>query len=298
MTHDPFPRGALGDNRAGRLSAEQIRSLRLDARESKRSGVMAGFWLLVFGFLILWGTSAGRVPGPRFQSFAVGGAIALVGALLLASRGMTRGPRAGAAASEATVLDVVEGPFRRERVDRQLLSGSTHSMRGSARYLYYLHVGDRRLSVGEPAYDAAPEDGIVRAYLLPDSDSIVNLERIADPPPTPLEVRAAVLLRERFGAVAEGERPSSAKTSAMPPAALHAALIGRWRAQGMPLELEFRADGTVGSGEADDGKEKRWEVLEGGRIRIDGEDQRVEIDGDELFLVTPGPTFRLRRVGN
>jgi hypothetical protein len=62
--------------------------------------------------------------------------------------------------------------------------------------------------------------------------------------------------------------------------------------------LEFRADGTVGSGEADDGKEKRWEVLEGGRIRIDGEDQRVEIDGDELFLVTPGPTFRLRRVGN
>jgi hypothetical protein len=297
MAQDPFPRSALDDNRAGRLTAEQIRGLRVDARESKRSGVLAGIALLAFGLVIVWGTFAGRVPGSRLQSFAVGAVIAVVGGLMLASRGMTRGPRAAEAASESTVLDVVEGPFRRERVDRQIL-GSTHSSSGSARYLYYLYIGDRRLSVGEPAYDAAPDNGVVRAYLLPSSDRIVNLERIADAPPTPIELRAAAVLRERFGAVLEGDRPSSAKNSATTPAALRAALLGRWQAQGMPLRLEFRADGTVVSGGEGAAEAKRWEVLDAGRIRIDGEDQRVEVDGDDLSLATRGPTFRFHRVRN
>jgi hypothetical protein len=297
MAQDPFPRSALDDNRAGRLTAEQIRGLRVDARESKRSGVLAGIALLAFGLVIVWGTLTGRVPGSRMQSFAVGAVIAVVGGLMLASRGMTRGPRAAEAASESTVLDVVEGPFRRERVDRQIL-GSTHSSSGSARYLYYLYIGDRRLSVGEPAYDAAPDNGVVRAYLLPSSDRIVNLERIADAPPTPIELRAAAVLRERFGAVLEGDRPSSAKNSATTPAALRAALLGRWQAQGMPLRLEFRADGTVVSGGEGAAEAKRWEVLDAGRIRIDGEDQRVEVDGDDLSLATRGPTFRFHRVRN
>ncbi len=300
MPQDPFPRDALADNRARRLTAEQIRGLRVDARESKRSGVIAGFALLAFGLVIVWGTITGRVPGSRLKSLAVGAAFAAGGALLLASRGMTRGPRAAEAASESTVLDVVEGPFRRERLDRQNnldLGGSTHSLRGSVRYDYFLHVGDRRLSVGQPAYDAAPDDGIVRAYLLPDSDRIVNLERIADAPPTPIEANAAAVLRERFGAVLEGEPPAPAKSGAMTPAALRTALLGRWRTQGStPLQIEFRADGTVAS--VGDGAEKatRWEVLDAGRIRIDGEDQRVEVDGDELLLGTRGPTFRFRRV--
>jgi len=297
MPQDPFPRGALADNRARRLTAEQIRGLRIDARESKHSGTMAGVALLAFGLFIVWGTLTGRVHGSRLGSFAVGAAFAVGGGLFLASRGMTRGPRAAEAASESTVLDVVEGQFRRERVDRRSgldLGGSTRSSSGSARYLYYLYVGDRRLSVGQPTYDAAPDDGIVRAYLLPDSDRIVNLERIADAPPTPIEAHAAAVLRERFGAVLESERPSPAKSGATTPAALRAALLGRWKTQGStPLQLEFRADGTVVS----DGAEKatRWEVLDAGRIRIDGEDQRVDVDGDELLLGTRGPTFRFRR---
>ena len=299
MAQDPFPRSALDDNRAGRLTADQIRDLHVDARESKRSGVTAGLALLAVGLFILWGTLAGRVPGSRLQSLSVGAAIAVVGGLLLASRGMTRGPRAAQAASESTVLDVVEGSFRRQRVDRQLaqdLLGATRSLSAGARYDYFLHVGDRRLSVGQPAYEAAPEDGIVRAYLLPGSDRIVNLERIADAPPTPVDARAAALLRERLGVVLEGERPSPTKTSAMTPAALHAALLGRWQAQGMPLRLEFHADGTVESAEEGAGERKRWEVLDADRIRIAGEDQRVEVDGDELSLATRGPTLRFRRV--
>jgi hypothetical protein len=41
MDQDPFPRDALADNRAGRLTRAQIGSLRLDAKASKRSGVLA-----------------------------------------------------------------------------------------------------------------------------------------------------------------------------------------------------------------------------------------------------------------
>jgi hypothetical protein len=214
---------------------------------------------------------------------------------------MTRGPRAAEAASESTVLDVVEGPFRRERVDRQFdqdLVGGTRSLSAGARYNYFLHVGSRRLSVGQPAYDAAPEIGIVRAYLLPGSDRIVNLERIADAAPTPIEARAAAALRERFDAIPEGKPPSFAKKSGTTTATLRAALLGRWQAQGMPLCLEFRSNGTVVGGEAGGREEKRWEVVDSDCIRIDGEEQRVDIRGDEFTLVTRGPTIRFRRVGN
>ncbi len=300
MPQDPFPTAALADNRAGRLTAGQIAALRVDTRESKRSGVLAGIAMLAVGLFILWGTAAGRVPGSRLKSFAVGGVIAVVGALFLGTRGVTRGVAAAGAASETTVLVVVEGPFRRERVDRQLaqdlLGGASHSLRASARYNYFLHVGERRLRVGQPEYDAAPENGIVRAYLLPDSDRLVNLERIADAPPSAIEERAAAMLRERFGAVPADERPAGAMPQTTTPEALRAALIGRWEGQGMPLVFEFHADGTVSGGRASGGETKRWEVLDSGRIRIDGEEQGVEVVGDELLLATRGPTFRFRRV--
>lgn len=200
MVQDPFPLSALEANRAGRLTAEQIRGLHLDARESQRSGVTGGIALAAMGLLIVGGTLAGRVPGSRLQSFAVGVAIAAAGGLLLGSRRWVRGPRSSHAASESTRLDVVEGPFRRERYDHTTLLGSTHTTRGNARFDYLLHVGSRRLSVSEQAYNAAPDDGVVRVFLLPQSDRVVNLERIGDAPPTPVEVHASAMLRERFGA--------------------------------------------------------------------------------------------------
>ena len=295
MVQDPFPRAALADNRAGRLTAGQISSLRLDAKTSKRSGVMAGVAILAFGLLILWGTLAGRVPGSRLQPLAVGGIFVLGGGLLLRAGGMTRGPRAAEAASESTVLDVLEGPFRRERHDRNSLGDNIRSTRGSARYLYYLYVGPRQFSVSESAYNAAPDDGIVRVYLLPASDRVVNLERIGEAPPTAIEARAAAILQERFGALPGGGPPSAAK-GATTPAVLRAALLGRWQAQGMPLGFEFRADGTVVSGDGSADEAKRWEVLDAERVRIDGEEQRVQVEGDDMFLVTRGPTFRFRRV--
>lgn len=208
MTSDPYPASALAENRQLRLTADQVTSLHADARESKRSLSLAGFWLLALGLFILWGTFTGRVPGSKLQSFAVGTVFAAVGGLLLSPRGVTRGPSAAQAASSSTVLEVVEGTFRREQYDRQPaadLLGSSTNIRGDARYNFYLHVGERRFDVGRPAYEAAPEDGIVRVYVLPSSDRIVNLERIADAPPTPLEVRAAAELNKRFGTIPDSD---------------------------------------------------------------------------------------------
>ena len=296
MAQDPFPPDALADNRAGRLTDGQIRALRADADSSRRSGLMAGVALAGLGLFILWGTMAGRVPGPRLQSLAIGAALAIGGGLLLASGGMTRGPRAAQAASESTVLERVEGPFRRERRDLRTLGGHTYATRGDARYDYTLHVGDRRLRVSAAVYEASPDDGIVRVYLLPGSDRVVNLERIADPPPTALEARAAAVLRERFGASPPGEAAPPSGATPATPAALREALLGRWQAQGLPMAFEFRADGTVVGGEGSAAEVKRWEVIDAGRIRIDGEEQRVEVAGDVLRLVTGGPTFRFERV--
>jgi hypothetical protein len=198
VPQDPFPRSALAENRAGRITAEQLAALRMDAGKSKRSGLLAGLAISAFGLFILWGTLAGRVPGSKLQSLGVGALFTVVGVLFLGAGGMTRGTRAEAAASESTVLEPLEGPFRRRREERLVETGPSHAKRGSARYLYYLYVGDRRFSVGEAAFDASPDDGIVRAYLLPGSDVIVNLERIADAPPTATEVRAAEVLDRRL----------------------------------------------------------------------------------------------------
>jgi hypothetical protein len=185
MAQPPFSTRALPENRAGRLTAEQVRDLRADAGRSKRSGLLAGFAIAAFGLVIVVGTLAGRVPGSRLQSPAVGSALAIGGALWLRSGGMTRGPRAAQAASEATALAVIEGPLRRERSDVQALGDHSYASRGDARHAFYLHVGARTLRVSQAQYDASPEGGVVRAFVLPNSDRLVNLERLADAPATP-----------------------------------------------------------------------------------------------------------------
>ena len=176
MTEDPLPRSALAMNRTGRLTPEQIRALHVDANQSRRSGTLAGLAILAFGALILWGTVMGRVPGSRLQSFGIGGALAAVGAIMLATQGMSRGPRAAQLASESTPLEILEGPLRRERFDPTSLGGHSYATKGAARYDYRLHVGARRIVVSEKIYNASPDGGIVRVFLLPNSDRVVNLE--------------------------------------------------------------------------------------------------------------------------
>ena len=299
MAAEPFPSTALAENRERHLTAEQLRDLHIDAKASKRSSGQAGIWLLAVGVLLLAGTIMGRVPGSKVQSLLVGASIAGVGVLMLSQGGRTSGVQGEQVANESTVLDVIEGPIRRQLDDKQVgmdLVGATRNIRGDARYNFYLHVGERRFDVGRPAFEAAPEDGIVRVYLLPGTDRIVNLERIADAPQTAVETHARELLEQRFGAVSDADHQAIASHAPPTAEALRKMLIGHWQAEGISMAMEFRADGRVGSGRDDD--DKRWEVTDASHNRIGDQVQSVATDGTTLLFGTRGPTLRFHRVVN
>ncbi len=76
------------------------------------------------------------------------------------------------------------------------------ALRGSTRY--YLKVDRSELQASRLAYDAAPDAGYVRAYYLPRTRRLVNLERLPNPP-VPASPGA---VRELFGRVGRASRGS------------------------------------------------------------------------------------------
>ncbi len=293
---EPFPIAALETNRQLRLTAEQIRDLHADAVESKRSLNMAGVWVSAVGLFIIVGTIMGRSPGSVVQSYLLGGAIVGIGALVLSPRAKNSGVTGAAIVSEATVLDRVEGAIRREQIDKQPgmdLIGETRNLRGDARYDFILHVGERRFDVGRTAYEAAPHEGLVCAYLLPGTNRIVNLERLGDAPPLAIETHARELMLQRFGSLSEAEHEAILAHAPHSADALRAMLIGRWQAEGIPMTMEFHDDGTVGNGRA--GETKPFDVPDATHVRIGGQTQTVETDGTTLLFGTRGPTLRFHR---
>ena len=156
-------------------------------------------------------------------------------------------------------------------------------------------MGKREFDVGRPQFDAAPPDGIARVYLLPGTDRIVNIKRISDAPTTPAGQQGRARVQEMLGAVPDDGRVPHTAASV---AELRSALTGRWEGTGrVPLHFEFRADGTAFTGSAKSEREsQRWEAVAADRIRIDGDEQQVAIEGDMLSLSTRGMSFRLLRV--
>jgi hypothetical protein len=70
-------------------------------------------------------------------------------------------------------VETVEGAIGKRRVQSPAKTGLTR---------YYLNIAGRRLQTYLSAYDAAPEAGYVRAYYLPRTRKLVNLERLPNPP--------------------------------------------------------------------------------------------------------------------
>ena len=196
MPADPFPRAALAANRSGRLTPDQTALYREEAASDRRNLLVAGLVIAALGTAVVFGSITGRITSGRLESLAIGAAFLAVGAAV-AWFGGIRGSRAKAAAAGAGRVASVDGPVRRERRDRRndAFGDSGHISPGNE-YAYDLLVGDRSFSVSRDQWDAAPEDGVVRVYLLGESDRIVNLERIADAPPpqVPGLVRGALEL--------------------------------------------------------------------------------------------------------
>ncbi len=318
MPPDPFPRAALATNRSGRLTPDQTVFYREEAASDRRNLLMAGLVIAALGTALVIGSITGRITSGRLESLGIGAALLAVGAAV-AWFGGIRGSRAKAAAAGAGRVTSIDGPIRRERRDRRDdgLGDSGHISPGNE-YAYYLLVGDRSFSVSRDQWDAAPQDGVARVYLLGDSDRIVNLERIADgpPPQVPGLVRAALelatsspdparaeearaMLRQADAVSAVAGGSSGAPAPGLAPAVpLEQAILGTWQSDLAGMTYEFRADGSASAGSARHGvREQRWSIAGPAAIRVDDSTVHVAVDGDVLSLGEPPRSLTFHRVG-
>ena len=313
MAAEPFPPTALDANRSGRLTPDQVVIYRAEAASDRRNLLFAGIAVMGFGAVILFGAVSGRIPGGRLEPLAVGAAILAFGAVVTWFGGI-RGSQAKAAAAAAGRVTSLEGHFRRDRRDRRD-TDSGHISPGNE-YEYYLLVGGRSFTVSREQWEAAPEDGVVRVYLLGDSDRIVNLEKVAaaPPPQIPGIVHAAL---ER--AAASGDPATAAQARAMldqadamsatpdaspqppqsPPAGpLDQAILGSWRSDLMDVTYEFRADGSAVATSPRAGTHVgRWSVGDSDTIHLDDDTLHASVTGDTLSLGEPTRLLAFRRVG-
>jgi hypothetical protein len=287
MSGDPFPVGALDENRRGRLTAEQARDLGRVARQSRRTGRQVGVVLIGFGAVLIFGGLTGRA-GSVVGPLALGVVLVLGGLALLAARGLGRAGRASERAAAGDVaVEIVRGYLRRESSPRGIADqalGVRASPSPDDEWDYYLHVGDRRFPVGREQFDAAPADGFVHAYVLPASDRLVNLEQVG---PGHGEV-----VGQAIASGIGGIRPAAAPTPAWPAPgaptsdrALRQAVVGRWWNPSLGLVLELREDGVALSGRGRDLEPSQWHVRGAEVLQYAGETFRVRVAADQLLLV-------------
>jgi len=327
LSPEPFPRAALDTNRSGRLTPDQSALYRGEAASDRKNLLLAGVVVAGVGVVVVFGALTGRAPGSRLESLLVGAALLAVG-VVVAFFGGIGGSQAKAAAVAAGRVTSLEGPIRRDRRDRRdgLFGDDSSHISPGNEYEYYLVVGERSFSVPQEQWEAAPEDGVVRVYLLGDSDRIVNLERIADaaPPQIPGFVRAAMELAAKS---ADPERAAEARAllhqadvmtgvatltnapagaaAAMPGAPpaplavpLEQAILGTWRSDLAGITYEFRAGGSAVASSARHGaREQRWSLAEPGTIHLDDATLHATIDGDDLSLGEPPRFLTFHRVG-
>jgi hypothetical protein len=101
----------------------------------------------------------------------------------------------------APAFDPLAADVREKRVETAhgaLGKRRVQSFGRAAGHRYYLNIGGRQLQTSLSGYDAAADGGYARAYYLPRTRRLVNLERLANPPP-PAGVDEA---RDMFGRMA------------------------------------------------------------------------------------------------
>jgi len=335
---ETFPRSALEANRSGRLTPDQVALYRQEAASDRNNLLIAGPVIALLGAAVVFGALTGRIPGGRLESFLVGAALLAVGVFVTYFVGI-RGSRAKAAAVEAGRVTPLEGPIRRERQDRRdgpFGDDSSHISPGNE-YEYFLVVGDRRFSVPREQWEAAPEDGIVRVYLLGDSLRIVNLEKTAEAPPPQVpgfvraaleqaagsadpekaaQARAMLLQADAMTGVAAANAPAGASAAAAsdapagasaaasggpapaPAIPLEQAILGTWRSDLAGVTYEFRADGSaIASSPRHGSAEQHWSPAGPDTIRLADATLHASVAGDDLALGEPPQSLTFRRVG-
>jgi hypothetical protein len=305
MSH--FPSEALEANRAGRLTETQGKNWAGADRNWRGNVRLIAFVLGLAGILMVRG--AGQTPFPARPLL---GAVCLALAAYLVYVSTLGGGALTRDLSEGRV-ETVEGAIGKEGRGWAIYSGPNPER-------CYLHIGGERLACSRPAYDVAPQAGIVRAYYLPRSRRLINLERLPDRPlPASALDQPLDAIKQAFSAAGFGDRTQQAEAMATVEAIKDAifgeaphtgtaesrplaeAIVGKWR---NPLmSATFSADGAAAATTADGmALAGRWSIAGGSKLRLSGMGQEIETDasvaGDVLSCVMEGKRLNFRRVGS
>jgi hypothetical protein len=297
---------ALEANRGGTLTPAQRAMVGRQERAWWKNELVGAGIFAVIGVLILT-SSAGHYPA--VVRLAVGlGSFAIAAFFLLRS---IPGTNALARDERSGKVEAVEGPFGKRSF--------SHTYRGRSSTVLRFYIGERSFVVGRAMYDAAPDRGMMRLFVLPDSHEIVNFERLPDAPlpegalDSPAEAISAVAAgmrshdqtaRLQAMATMEAMKDATLAPAAPPPAdqrdprPLAEAIVGTWHLG--PMAWTFAPDGTA-TGAMPNGRmeQGRWSVDGDGKLRMSGlggeEDAEAWVAGDILTVSLRGRAMNLQR---
>lgn len=195
---DMFPVEALPENSSGHLTGEQvIRFQRMvSGRRASARGLAVPF--AAIGVLMLTLSGSAATASRRRDG---GWAFLAVAAIIVA-----------APVFDPLAADVREG--RVETIQGAIGKRRVQSGRSTQPARYFLTIGGRQLRTFRSAYEQVPEAGYVRAFYLPRTRRLVNLERLPNPP-LPANSDEA---RDMFGDIARafvsGDRTALAEARA------------------------------------------------------------------------------------
>jgi hypothetical protein len=311
-TPETYSAADIEANRAGRLTDNQRRYLRADARSFSRSMLTGALVAVVIGALLA--TSNGPTPNAWARPAAT--AAFFAGALVFLFLAFRPNPEAGDASSGR--VDTVEGAIGKRSY--------SSSSRGSTSTSYFLEIGEKRYGVGSAEYHAAPDSGWVRLYLTPRSHKVVNFERLPDRVVPDLTGATPVALLGQLGSALfsrdqQTRNEKRAEMDAMgrsvkaqlnvtdapatpPPASdrdprpLSQAILGTW--QMGPMSVTFMPDGTmVASFIGGQKRQGRWSIGPDGKLHADATGSAGAADawiaGDTLTISQQGGSAAFHR---
>jgi hypothetical protein len=182
---EPFHAEALAENRSGHLTGDQaIRFQRIaSGRRNSTRGLAVPVGAIGALLLILSGPAA-TVATRHLAGLGFVAAAAVILAVP-AFDPLAADVREGR-------VETVQGAVGKRRTQSKGPAGGTTR--------YYLNIAGRQLQTYLSAYEAAPDAGYVRAYYLPRTRRLVNLERLPNPP-LPSDPGEA---RDMFGRIVRG----------------------------------------------------------------------------------------------
>ena len=304
---DPFPKDALEANRGGRLTTAQRDGLRHIARYTRQSMLGAGIVFVVAAAMMLFNR---ELSLPEVLRVALA-AVCLVLAVFFLVRAVVGG-------------DALSRDLRRmevRTVEGAIGKRSRSYVGANRRQPEWVDVGDGRFCVSRAGYDAAPDAGMVRVYVLPRSRRIVNLERLPDarlasgttPRDVLVSVGSALLsgnrreineVRAKMAPVVDAAK-AAGEESGVPPAPdardprpLDQAIVGTWTSALMTVA--FAADGSVAATMLGGLQRRgRWSVDRAGHLISDVTGQRdaaeAWVAGDRLTISAEGSALTFTR---